>query len=130
MQDIKTQFRLSAKKTKVLMAVLEHRTLGDAAASLGVDESTVWRTIRSPDFSAALAFALREMIVLAIAKLQRVTPKATQVFEDAIDDPQVSWPCKINSAKLIWEGATKGYELLCLESRLAALEAKVDGRTT
>ena len=60
---------LSAKKRRAIAALLEARTIGDAAKAAQVGERTLYRWLEEPRFSQALRKAEGQLIGAAVSGL-------------------------------------------------------------
>ena len=75
---------LPAKQSRAMLAMLEHPTLKDAAAAVGVGETTLWRWSQEPEFKAAYMNARRESVKQSIAHLQSATGEAVTCLRDVM----------------------------------------------
>lgn len=117
--------KLPAKKARALSCLLSSRGFCEAAKAAGVGEATLWRWMREEDFSQAYAEARRQVVEVALANLQGACGKAVATLEAVLDDAVAPFSCKVAAARVILETSVKIIELQDLESRLAALEAKL-----
>jgi hypothetical protein len=75
---------LSPREQKCVAAVLASRTIAEAAKNLGVNESTVRRTVRRPRVRAELERQSAALYEDALAVLRRAAPAAAEVLLDLL----------------------------------------------
>jgi transposase-like protein len=116
--------KLSRNKEKAIAALLSHATIQEAATAVGVNESTLRRWLKEPDFLAEYREARRQVYQHATATLQRATPEAVATLLACLkaDSENV----RLRAAALILEHAHKGIELEDLEVRLTALAEEIE----
>jgi hypothetical protein len=113
---------LPAKQMRAMLALLEHPTLKEAAAAVGVGETTLWRWSQEPSFKAAYMDARREAVKQSIAHLQSATGEAVTCLRDVMKSAKASDAAKVSAARAVLEMAMKSVELEDLAERVAALE--------
>jgi hypothetical protein len=120
-----TQLRIAilpAKQARAVLALLEHPTLKDAAAAVGVGETTLWRWSQTPEFKATYMDARREAVRQSIAHLQSATGEAVTCLRDVMKSTKASDAAKVSAARAVLELAMKAVEIEDLAERLATLE--------
>ena len=113
---------LSAKQTAVIAALLETRTVADAAEKTGTPTRTIYRWLLQDDFKAALQTAESGMIDEAVRRLlsmQQQALTALQVVMMARDTPPSA---RVAAARTVLDAMLKLRELRTVEERLTALE--------
>ena len=113
---------LSAKQTAVITALLETRTVADAAAKTGTPARTIYRWLLDPDFKQALQVAESGMIDEAVRRLlgmQQTALTALQVVMMSKDTPPGA---RVAAARTVLDSMLKLRELRTVEDRLTALE--------
>ncbi|HKQ08577.1 MAG TPA: hypothetical protein VJ464_25875 [Blastocatellia bacterium] len=113
---------LTPKQTRALLALLEHPTLKDAAAAVGIGETTLWRWSQELSFKAAYMDARREAVRQSIAHLQSATGEAVTCLRDVMKSTKASDAAKVSAARAVLELSIKAVEVEDLAERLAALE--------
>ena len=113
---------LTQKQTRAMLALLEHPTLRDAAAAIGVGESTLYRWTQLPTFKTAYMDARREAVRQSIAHLQSATGEAVTCLRDVMKSAKASDSAKVSAARAVLELALKAVEIEDLAERLATLE--------
>ena len=89
----------SLEANDALAALMQHRTRTEAAASLGINRSTLWRRQQSPEYQAVLEQVQRAQLEL-IRKLAESAPTALQTLVNLTVDPNVS--ASLRSANSIY----------------------------
>jgi hypothetical protein len=110
--------------TRLLVALLEGKTLQDAATCAGISPTTAARRLRVPAFQEQLATARQEALSLAITQLTGATAQASAALIDLVAHAQQE-AIRLAAARTILETSIKGLETLDVLRRLDALEARV-----
>jgi transposase-like protein len=110
------------------LALLENRTVGEAAESVGVGQSTLFRWMQDHNFQRHYLQAKRRVIDQAITQLQKMTGEAVQVLNKIMIDDTNPPTSRIACAKAILDQALKGFELEDLATRIDALEKALQNR--
>jgi hypothetical protein len=116
---------LSKKQEKGIGALLSQPTLVAAAQNIGVNEVTLRRWLKSPDFLAEYRKARRESVEQSVAVLQKASINAVATLVASLKAN--SEGVRLRAATAILEHAIKAVELMDLEERIATLEAKANG---
>jgi DNA-binding MurR/RpiR family transcriptional regulator len=74
--------KLTPKQERALIALLDCGEIKQAAATAGVNESTLWRWLQSPDFQSRYRAARRQLVETAIAQLQSDCTVAARVLRE------------------------------------------------
>jgi hypothetical protein len=111
---------LSRRHEAVIVALLAHPTIKDAAASAGVNESTVWRLMQREDFQKRYREAQDKAFDGALGTLQGAA-------SDAVAALQRNLSCgvpaaEVGAAKTLLDFTLKARELFSVGDRLRALE--------
>jgi hypothetical protein len=112
--------KLTRKQEQAIAALLCQPTIAAAAKQAKVSEATLRRWLGDPAFKAAYAAARCEVLERTVVLLLGATRKSVECLECNLTAEKPG--DQIRAAVAILEQATKGIELLDLESRLAALE--------
>jgi hypothetical protein len=112
--------QLSGRQERVLLALLDTPSIKAAAAATGVNEKTVRRWLRQPEFQAAYRAARRAVVEETLALLQRIGAKAVAALHKnlACEKPAV----EVAAAVAILDRAIRGVELSDLAERVEELE--------
>lgn len=116
---------LPEKQEAALIALLSHKTLKESALAAGVSMPTLWRYLRDPAFSLRYREARRELVQVAMVRLQNDAEHAARVLRDVADDREAPAGARVTAARTIIELSVKSVELGDLQHRLAALEEYV-----
>jgi hypothetical protein len=110
------------KQEETIAALLSSASIPQAATKVGIDESTVDRWLKDPEFRGRYRAARRELVEHSVSLLQRAAGAAvTTLIQLLKRDDQPGVQCR--AAVAILEKAFAGTELLDMETRLAAIEA-------
>ena len=118
---------LSRKQKRFVAAILESRTVRDAAELAQVSETTAWRWLGQPAFRRELA--RRQAAVLASVTTGLVTDMnaARGVLVEMMSNSDVADSVRVRAALGILDYGTKLFETLALAERVAALEEHMGG---
>ena len=118
---------LSVKQTQAITALLDSRTVADAAQKCGTPTRTIYRWLLEPSFQAALRAAEESVIDEAVRRLlgmQQQALSALQVVLVARDTPPSA---RVAAARVVLDAMLKLRELRTVEERLTALESAIEG---
>lgn len=116
--------KLSRKQQQAISALLTHSTIKAAAKATGIANVTMWRWLQLPQFQAEYRAARRQVVELAIARLQHATGTAVAALTKNLTCGQPS--VEVRAALGILDQAIKAVEILELEGRLFAIEERID----
>lgn len=107
-------------KAKALIALLNTKSIREAAKASRLSEETLYRYLRDPDFLADYREARRRSVENAISSLQQSTTEAAETLIRNLhcENPAV----EVRTAQIILENAIKGVELLDITERIERLE--------
>jgi hypothetical protein len=106
----------------MILALLEHARVDQAAAAAGVSEATMWRRLRDPNFQEALREARREAFSRAIARLQQAGSAAAATLLRIMCDNKAPGATRVRAAVSVLEMAFRGIELEDMQGRIRRLE--------
>lgn len=115
---------MDAKKTQALAALIVSPTIRDAAASCGLDESTIRRYMRDASFKLSYDRALNELLQNASRTAHNALCGAITVLRDIAFNENEAAQIRVSAAKTLLDYALKLREATSIEERLSALEAK------
>ena len=113
----------SSKRELLLAALLVNPTVREAAASVGIPETTSYNHLRDPDFAQEYKQRKRQVVSEASSYLQLKISAATQIIDDLMTDNEVPPQVRLNAAKTIIDTAYKVIEQAEIIERIEALEA-------
>lgn len=114
---------LTPKQEKAILALLQYPTMKDAAASIGVNEATIWKWQQTDVFHRAYITARRHTTMHGIARLQSYATMAADTLKDIMEDTKAPASARVAAAKAILDYGQKGVEIEDHEARLRELEA-------
>jgi hypothetical protein len=117
-----SQAARSRKDERMILALLEHARIDQAAAAAGISETTMWRRLRHPDFQEALREARREAFSRAIARLQQAGSAAAATLLRMMCDTKAPAATRVRAAVSVLEMAFRGIELEDMQGRIRRLE--------
>jgi len=112
--------KLTRKQEEAIAALLSEATMAAAAEKVRVNEVTLWRWLKLPDFKAAFRAARREVVEKSTAQLQQASWAASTTLLKLLASPSDS--VRLRAATAILDYANKGIELIDFEERLTRLE--------
>jgi predicted nuclease with RNAse H fold len=115
---------LTPKQHQAIQALIAQSSIPSAATSAGVSVRSLYRWLDEPAFRLALNTALDMSIDAAARGMVRLTEKAIQVVETALDDTELHPATRLRAADLVLSNMLKLAELRTLAQRVAALEDK------
>ena len=118
--------RLDPKKEAAIVALLTQRSVEEAARSIDVASSTLYRWLKEPDFKAAYLEARRAGYTQSIARLQQATGAAVSTLLKVMVDASTPAATKVRAAHSVLEHSAKAIEIEEIEARLARLERDAD----
>ena len=112
--------RLSAKQEKALAALLVSPTIGEAAKTAGVGETTLFRWLQEPAFQEAYRAARLQVLSAATMQLRQATGAAVDTLKRNLTCGNAG--AEIRAAATILEMAYKSAEVEELAARIDELE--------
>jgi transposase-like protein len=111
-----------------IAALLTEPTVEAAARRVGVNESTLLRWLKEPEFGTEYRAARRLVVESAIGRLQQA---ATQAVDALARNLSCGIPAvEVGAAKAVLDQAIRGVELLDLAERVAVLEQAAEATAT
>ena len=117
--------KINRKQELTIIALLQNPTLTGAAKQVGIGEATLWRWLQQPDFEEAYRRARQTAVDQAISQLQQATGEAVDTLRQVQTDTEAPPSSRVAAAKTVLEMAFKLREAEEMESRLTALEEKL-----
>ncbi len=112
---------------KVVAALLGSPTLVEAAATLKVSTTTLWRLLKNTGVQREYADACRALVLKAVSQLHDSTGEAAQVLRDILRDADAPVWARISAARSVLELAFRGLNLADFDLRLRAVEEALKG---
>lgn len=118
----------TARHDAALVALLNHPTVREAAEAAGLSEATLHRYLGDPAFVTQYRAARRQVVEVAIARLQQDAAHAAGVLRDVADDTRAPATARVAAARAILGEAMRGIELLDLQARVDLLEQAAEAQ--
>ena len=118
---------LSHNQKRAVAALLQNKTIGDAARACRLSEKTLQRYLADPTFRDAVLQAEGEMLNLATRRLINLADTAISTLEASMADPS-SPNIRLRAAQTILDYLLKLRELRNVEQRLTDLEGIIHGQ--
>lgn len=116
---------LSLRKRKAVLALVEHGSVAQAAVSVGVSRQALHRWLKEPEFTQALKEASGARFVEASRRLDALLMQAIDELEKLLRSE--SEQQRRLTADGVISHALRIRELTEIESRITALESKING---
>jgi len=113
----------NSKRELLLSALLTNPTVKQAAASVGIPETTAFNWLRDPDFSAEYKQRKRQAVNEASDYLQSRISAATRTIDDLMSDENIPPQVRLNAAKTILDTAYRVVAQAEIVERIEVLEA-------
>ena len=113
---------MKPRQQKFVAALFQYPTIKAAAAACGVTDRTARNWLNDPDVITAIRDAEAETLSEITRNLLRLSGKAGQALEGAMDDGDAPHGVKIRAADLIYTRMLQYLEKVTLEERVKALE--------
>jgi uncharacterized protein (UPF0147 family) len=92
---------LSRKQSKAIIALLDHRTVGEAAEDVGVGQSTLFRWMQDEKFQRRFRDAKQQIVSQAISRLQKASGEAVETLREIMNDTNKPPNARVSCAKTI-----------------------------
>lgn len=120
--------KLSPKKHKAIVALLEKSTIRGAAESIDIGEVTLYRWLGNDEFQTAYRQAKSKIVGHAISRLQNASGEAVDALMEIIRDKEKPPSTRVTAARTILEMAVKGVEIEDIEARVTEIEKVISER--
>jgi transposase-like protein len=114
--------KFGRKKEEAVAALLIHRSIEEAAKSIGIGTQTLLRWLKIPEFDAAYRQARRAAFSQSTARLQQATGAAVSTLLKIMVDQNSPPSVRVRAADSVLDHASKAIEIEDVEVRVAALE--------
>jgi hypothetical protein len=114
--------KFGRKKEEAIAALLSHRSIEDAAHSVGVAPKTLLRWLKEPEFDAAYRKSRRGAFGQSVARLQQMSTAAVTTLGKIMVDPTAPASTRARCADSILNHTAKAIELDDIDARVSALE--------
>lgn len=118
---------LSRRHENVIVALIAHPKITDAARAAGVSESTIWRLMQREDFQKRYREAQDEALNAALGSIQGAAVEAVATLREIASGGKVE-AARVQASKTILDYTLKVREQFGLEVRIKQLEAALKAR--
>lgn len=113
------------RRERALSALIESRTIAEAADRAGVSASTLYRYTSEPEFRGRLRAVSRTALAEASRRLSAESAEAVNVIAEIMTAPNTPAQVRLNAADRILQHAARLTERTDMLERLAELEGIV-----
>src|SRR5580658_1217980 len=114
--------KFGRKKEEAVAALLNHKSVEDAARSVGLNPNTLLKWLRVPEFRTLYLKARREAVQQSVARLQQATGAASITMLKLMTDPNVPAAVRLRAAECVFDYSIKGIDQEDTDVRLTELE--------
>jgi len=114
--------KFGRKKEEAIVALLVHRTIEEAARSIGIDPKTLFRWMKEPEFDAAYRAAKRAAFAQSIGRLHHLSSAAVSTLGKIMLDSTTPPATRVRAADSILDHTAKAIEIEDIEARVVELE--------
>lgn len=119
---MKPQADRGSKRDKAIMALLMQPTIQEAAKSIGISDTTLWRWMQEEEFSTQYKEAKQLAFNQAMGRLQQVSSIAVDTLQSVMEDETAPPSSRVSAAKTVLELSHKSFEIQELAEKIAELE--------
>ncbi|KPL20030.1 MAG: hypothetical protein AMJ92_00050 [candidate division Zixibacteria bacterium SM23_81] len=112
-----------------IVALLSHRSVGEAAQAVGIGETTLYRWLQDSVFQEAYRDAKFEVVQQALSQLQQTCGEAADVLREIMKDQEVPPYTRVVAARTILETSIRAVEIDTLVARIEKLEQFIEEQT-
>ena len=116
-----------SKTEAMIAALLESRTLTEAAEKLGCHRRTLMRHLRHKAFQERYAAVKAQLLNHATSRLKTQASEAVGVLSDVAGNPRNPPSARVSAARGLLEIALRAHESEDLERRINELEKTLQG---
>jgi DNA-binding MurR/RpiR family transcriptional regulator len=118
---------LSRRHEGVILALIAHPKITDAAKAAGISESTVWRLMQRPEFQQRYKQAQDEALNSALGSIQGAATEAVATLREIASSGKVE-AARVQASKTILDFTFKVRQQFELDERIKQLEAALKRR--
>jgi transposase len=120
--------RLSPRQIQGIAALMQSRSIEQAAKAVGVSKRCMLRWLTVPMFQAALHQAGQDLIAQAVRRLSDLSGKAIDTLAAEMQNADAAPGTRVRAADVVLSRLMNLKELSDLEARVAKLEENQDER--
>jgi hypothetical protein len=121
-----SKYNLNHKQEKAIMALLIEPNLKQAAETIGIGETTLWRWMQDAEFEKAFRDARRRALSQTISRLQQSTTQAVDTLTAIMVNDENPASSRVTAAKTVLEMAFKAYEVEDLAVKVEEMEEYIE----
>ncbi len=121
--------KLPRKAEQAIAALLSCPTIEQAATTIGVDEATLRRWMKDPEFRTEYREARRQITEYATAQLQRLGSAAAKTLGEIIKDGDAPAAARVTACRAALDLALRGVEVEELTRRIENLERAAEAKS-
>jgi len=114
--------KFARKKEEVIVALLSHRSIEEAARAADIAPNTLLRWLKDKEFDAAYRAARRLAFSQSIARLQQACGAAVSTLLKVMIDTNSPASTRVRAADSVLDHAAKAIEIEDIEARVTELE--------
>jgi hypothetical protein len=121
--------RKQTRHNKLIIGLLQSRTVAEAARAVGMTERHVWRLLETQAFQSQLGAAQERVFAAALGRVQAALVDATDVLLEIVNCKEAAPSVRVAAARTLLEAALHSWEIRNMDRRLAALEKQNENPT-
>src|SRR5215813_11694352 len=98
------------KYEDAIAALLQAPSVTDAARQINVSQTTLLKWMRQADFAEQYQAARKQIVAVAVSRMQRLCSVAVERLEALLNDPETPKSAIVQTARLCFEVVFKGQE--------------------
>lgn len=120
----KNRQNLTNKQLKTINAILESRTIGEAAKKIGISRALFYEWMKNPEFKTELKRKQDEIIEIGLIGLRASVSEAVEVMRSLLKTENEG--IRFRSAESILNHYNRHKELAEIEERLSRIEKVIE----
>ena len=118
--------KLSRNQQRAIVALLASPSIEAAAATVGIGQRSLYRWLKLDQFQQAYRAARKEIVSQAVGKIQNAMTLAVDTLVRIMSDPDGPPSCRVAAAKCVLDLGLIVGQLEEVETRLAAIEKRIE----
>ena len=100
---------------KIIVALMTHRTIREAAESIGITDRTIYARMRNVEFEQAYKCARTDLLRASVAEIGTRVQDALTVISDIMHSEDASAQVRLNAASMLLNYSEKAQDRLRAE---------------
>jgi 23S rRNA pseudoU1915 N3-methylase RlmH len=121
-----SQYNLTQKQEKAIIALLTEPTIKQAALTAGIGETTLFRWLQEEEFDQAYKKARRQALSQTISRLQQASTSAVVTLQTIMEDENATSSSRVSAAKTVLEMSFKAFETEELAAQIEELQQRIE----